>query len=353
MAKIRGAIANLDDDDDPFGSPSRRSLQVGEGSTFANRAPPQGGAADDDKGDEERKGIFLSSNSTLGPIITKLSMNRMTAMTPALVLHNVDNALKKNQPVEPQMQPRFAAVMFVDISGYTLVADMLQKKYGQADGSERLSSALNLYYTQMLTVIGSYGGETPLYCGDACMAVWLVDTPEQLVNVCKQVVACGLQLIRDHGTFPVDEATFGLHIGASCGEVVTMVIGGAQSLEQGKYKFVVTGNPVLKSAKAVGYGSRNDFVVYEELRNVVKDHLSMTTEELQDGFYMCRSCERIDGLCTPQATSIPEEIANNNDIVGAASLFSCDPAIRFAAKENTVGELRVVSSVFICFYEIS
>eukprot|EP00759_Apiculatamorpha_spiralis_P033384 PhF_6_TR34701/c0_g1_i1/m.50496 len=72
----------------------------------------------------------LSLNS-----ITKVASTRLLSMTPNVLLKEIVAAHNDKKMIRPAHRPRFAAVMFVDISGYTLVADMLQKKYGQADGS--------------------------------------------------------------------------------------------------------------------------------------------------------------------------------------------------------------------------
>eukprot|EP00759_Apiculatamorpha_spiralis_P010326 PhF_6_TR17087/c1_g2_i2/m.26250 len=121
-----------------------------------------------------------SKYTSLGALVSKIDIAKILSMTPASLLHDLAGLCNEKKLVEPVYQSRRAAVLFVDISGYTLVADMLQKKYGQADGSERLSIQLNSYFTQIIEVINQYGGETPLYCGDAVCGVWLVDSEEEL-----------------------------------------------------------------------------------------------------------------------------------------------------------------------------
>ena len=70
-------------------------------------------------------------------------------------------------PVSEGMQ---AAVLFADISGFTLLTEHLAE-HGPA-GVETLARILNEYFGQLIDIIHDYGGDVVKFAGDAVIAVW-------------------------------------------------------------------------------------------------------------------------------------------------------------------------------------
>jgi class 3 adenylate cyclase len=63
-----------------------------------------------------------------------------------------------------------SAVLFADISGFTALTERLAAR-GPA-GAEDLTELLNLYFGQMIDLIGEHGGDVVKFAGDALVALW-------------------------------------------------------------------------------------------------------------------------------------------------------------------------------------
>ena len=64
-----------------------------------------------------------------------------------------------------------AAVLFADISGFTLLTERLAEKGPPGWNSSRI---LNEYFGQLIDIIHNYGGDVVKFAGDAVIAVWPV-----------------------------------------------------------------------------------------------------------------------------------------------------------------------------------
>src|SRR5690242_19049708 len=68
------------------------------------------------------------------------------------------------------------AVLFADISGFTVLADTLVRSLGPQLGAEELISALNRIYDALVTEVDRYGGSVVSFAGDGLTA-WFGRTP--------------------------------------------------------------------------------------------------------------------------------------------------------------------------------
>src|ERR671922_1005103 len=72
-------------------------------------------------------------------------------------------------PVAEELQ---AAILFADISGFTLLTERMAEK--GPTGVETLARILNEYFGQLIDIIHDYGGDVVKFAGDAVIAVWPV-----------------------------------------------------------------------------------------------------------------------------------------------------------------------------------
>src|ERR1044071_3180346 len=70
-------------------------------------------------------------------------------------------------PVAEELQ---AAILFADISGFTLLTERMAEK--GPTGVETLVRILNEYFGQLIDIIHAYGGDVVKFAGDAVIAVW-------------------------------------------------------------------------------------------------------------------------------------------------------------------------------------
>jgi len=62
-----------------------------------------------------------------------------------------------------------SAVVFSDASGFTALTESLAKR---ADGAEKLSQVLNVYFGYLIEIVQSYGGDVIKFSGDAVTILW-------------------------------------------------------------------------------------------------------------------------------------------------------------------------------------
>lgn len=72
------------------------------------------------------------------------------------------------------LTPGDAGSLFLDISGFTPLAESLTKL--GAEGSERLTSLLNAYFGTLIEIVNAHRGEVVSFAGDAFVAIWLRPT---------------------------------------------------------------------------------------------------------------------------------------------------------------------------------
>ena len=73
-------------------------------------------------------------------------------------------------PSEPTFDRFTAAMLFIDISGFTPLSARLGRK--GAVGIEMLSRVLNDYFSEQIALVTAHGGDIIKFAGDALMAMW-------------------------------------------------------------------------------------------------------------------------------------------------------------------------------------
>src|SRR5512139_300697 len=98
------------------------------------------------------------------PALTEL----LASYVPRLIQNRVAaNPSPIEVPVSEEMQ---AAVLFADISGFTLLTERLAER--GPTGVETLARILNEYFGQLIDIVHAYGGDVVKFAGDAVIAVW-------------------------------------------------------------------------------------------------------------------------------------------------------------------------------------
>jgi hypothetical protein len=137
--------------------------------------------------------------------------------------------LKRLQPAEGQVrEARCAlfrgAVAFVDISGYTALAEALCAK--GADGIEQLGQTLDRALRGYVRIMQETGGEIACFAGDAFVAYWPADDGN-LPRVLKKAHDAARALHAARDVPPTSAAAIPtLHIGVSAGEIWAARLGG-------------------------------------------------------------------------------------------------------------------------------
>lgn len=172
---------------------------------------------------------------------------------------------------DPSSERLHAAVLFADISGFTaLTEQMAQRGPG---GAEELTLLLNGYFSQLIKLITSYGGDVVKFAGDALIALFpTIDghespQPDHLSTVTGQAAQCSLiaqQQLNNYEVAPAVRLSLKLAIGV--GEIITMHLGG----ELNRWEFLVTGDPLIQVGLAEDYAQPGDVILSPEAWTLVQ-----------------------------------------------------------------------------------
>ncbi len=136
-----------------------------------------------------------------------------------------------------------AAVLFVDISGFTVLTERLAQK--GAIGVEELTTHLNAYFGQLIELIIAHKGDIVKFAGDAMLAIWPAENLSlDLATYC--AAQCALAILNDLGEYQAANAQLQLHIGIGAGELKEFYIGGSN----GRWEYFVAGEPIAQVALA-------------------------------------------------------------------------------------------------------
>ncbi len=125
-----------------------------------------------------------------------------------------------------------ALVMFVDLSGFSTIAEQV--------APERVVRLLNEYFAQMHTIVLRHGGVIDKHIGDAALLVFQSKEGEYDKDVARRACRAGAELLENFGP----RAARTVHIGAAYGDVVIGNVGSAH-----RYEHTVIGDTVNLAAR--------------------------------------------------------------------------------------------------------
>src|SRR5262249_36309066 len=90
-----------------------------------------------------------------------------------------------------------AAVLFVDISGFTRLADVATTRFGDK-AAEWLQEILNVCFAPIVDIVNGADGQVLAFPGDAALCLWPVPTPDPHADLLREAtlraVRSGLEL---------------------------------------------------------------------------------------------------------------------------------------------------------------
>ena len=182
-------------------------------------------------------------------------------------------------PVAEEMQ---AAILFADISGFTLLTERLAEK--GPTGVETLARILNEYFGQLIDIIHEYGGDIVKFAGDAVIAVWPIvsdlPVPVDLANAgipfdasaqgkvgaisradqwqwTMRVAECALKIRERLTNYRAADSNLYLKLAISTGNITTAHVGGVFN----RWEFLLTGAPLVELGIANNLAKAGEIIV--------------------------------------------------------------------------------------------
>lgn len=169
----------------------------------------------------------------------------------------VDNLLGDPSFTEPGGERREMTVMFIDLKGFTSIAERLEP--------DALVELINSFLSHMTEAISRNGGVVDKFMGDAVMAYWgppFTDADAHATKACQaaldalaELAEFRIELAREVPQDGSEALDIDLRIGISTGEVIVGTIGSKASRS-----YTVMGDPVNLGSRLEGaskaYGTR-------------------------------------------------------------------------------------------------
>ena len=160
-----------------------------------------------------------------------------------------------------------AAVLMVDISGFTALTERLAKQ--GAAGAEQLSGILNRHFGRIAEITESHGGDIIAFAGDSAIAMWPGEESLLAANL-KLAVHAALQIQSElDGSEPHPGVTLRQRAGVACGTLHIMELGGVG----GRWQFVVTGEPLVEAAGAQFVAKAGEVMVSPTAWDLVREYV--------------------------------------------------------------------------------
>jgi class 3 adenylate cyclase/tetratricopeptide (TPR) repeat protein len=260
-----------------------------------------------------------------------------------------------DSPVVEEMQ---AALLFADISGFTLLTEQLAER-GPA-GVETLARILNEYFGQLIDIIHEYGGDVVKFAGDAVIAVWPITADDvaaggtgTALTISRadqwqwtmRAAECAVTVRERLSNYKVDTASLYLKLAVSTGQISAAHVGGVFN----RWEFLLTGNPLIELGIANSLARAGEILITPSAWKLIRnDGAGSPIEfELRDAISQGGRLDRLNKpssiFTTKGKIQIPEGGENSLRAYIPGAIIN-----RLSAGQSSwIAELRRVSVLFI------
>jgi class 3 adenylate cyclase/tetratricopeptide (TPR) repeat protein len=231
-----------------------------------------------------------------------------------------------------------AALLFIDIAGFTKVADRLAQHAG---GADQLSAHLNGFFGPLVELVASHGGEIAKFAGDGFLAIWPADRePPDVVAL--RAAACTIEILH-RSTYPLPAGqALRLHMAMAAGDVLVARVGGVR----GRWEIVVGGPAMRELHEAQSVKLPNEIVLSSSMKRLLGYRI--TGEEISDGRF------RLTGVRdapAPRRLEITPEPAFWRKVL-LAHVPGTLPELLGRTEATSLAEIRWITVLFFHFDDL-
>lgn len=200
----------------------------------------------------------------------------LLSYVPALVVRRL-----ASNPINqlPKAERFPAGILFVDIAGFTSLAEELSHALGELDGAEELASIVNIYFSHIINIVSEHGGEVVKFAGDALVVIWPAryepgpsfGAEEEIQLATGQATQCAIALQEQlHNFSAVPGRQLAIQIGISAGYISAVHLGGVLN----RVEFLLSGTPLSEMSRAEELARPGEIVLspkaWQYLRHMVE-----------------------------------------------------------------------------------
>ena len=252
-------------------------------------------------------------------------------------------------PVSEELQ---AAILFADISGFTLLTERMAEK--GPTGAETLARILNEYFGQLINIIHDYGGDVVKFAGDAVIAVWPV-VPDLTVSDTisradqwqwtMRAAECAIEVHKRLTNYKAEDANLYLKLAVSLGKISTVHVGGVFN----RWEFLITGTPLVELGIANNIAKAGEILITPSAWKLIRNDCSAEPLEFELKDTIAQG-GRLESLNKPSSIfSMPQQLVIPDGAENSLRPYIPGAIINrlTAGQGSWIAELRRVTVLFI------
>jgi class 3 adenylate cyclase/tetratricopeptide (TPR) repeat protein len=174
-----------------------------------------------------------------------------------------------NAPFE---EHRSGAILLVDVSGFTELAERFTA--GGEGGAEELSRVLNAYFGGVSRIVTGHSGDVLAFAGDAVLAVWLANTPEDMEASAYQAIRSAQKIQSEMAALQLPgNVILRQRASVAAGDLTVMELGGTS----GSWQLLVAGKPIVVAGQTNAHVTPGEVLVPSATWEIVKSKCRGTT----------------------------------------------------------------------------
>lgn len=274
---------------------------------------------------------IMSVYMTSSPLIKTLK-----SYVPEILQSRIFNDV--TPPNKPFNAEYLAAVLFVDISGFTALTEEFAVR--GPSGAEDISSILNDFYSQWIRIIRKYGGDIIKFAGDGLLVIWQYD---DLVKATALAAQTALEARSQLENFRVGERTLSTRIAISAGNIALTGLGGVFN----RWEVVITGDALDQVSKTQNTLQPGQILVSPQAWEKISNQA--TGSQNEDGHVLLNRIKSNVSIEAEREIELEE-----SSIPALRSYIPGAIARRIdAGQSDWLAELRRVTSLFINIPEMT
>lgn len=241
-------------------------------------------------------------------------------------------------PNKPFIEQHRAAVLFVDISGFTALTEEFAAR--GPSGAEDISAVLNDFYSRWIEIIKKYGGDIIKFAGDGLLIIWQYDDLEKAALLAAQTA---LEASGKLKNFRAYDRSLSTRIALAAGQIELAGLGGVFN----RWEVVITGDAIDQVSLAQNILLPGSIAASPEAWRLLQTHASGSP--IQNGYV---SLTGIKSKVEAEAERINK--LEENSVPALKSYIPGAIAKRIdAGQSDWLAELRRVTSLFIGIPEMT
>ena len=158
-----------------------------------------------------------------------------------------------------------AAVLFVDLAGYSRIATVVSHR-----GAHALSNMVNDYLERLLALVDLHGGDVVKFAGDAVLIVWEGQQDDLELNVVT-AAKCVTEMMQHAGSHPVEgtDLAFRIHCGLCCGHLESEVFAAPVHEHMQRLYHSVGGESIVEIGELVDLAKAGEVCCSDEVARLL------------------------------------------------------------------------------------